>query len=58
MNTQRSSGDIKIEGTNIDDINIVQQKYVLGKCPYDPIPIPGLTVDQCLGMMASIRGLS
>jgi ABC-type multidrug transport system ATPase subunit len=58
MDLKRSSGDIKIMDTNLDNLDIVTHGVKMGMVPQFNTLWDVLTVDECIYFMGHIKGLS
>jgi ABC-type multidrug transport system ATPase subunit len=58
MDLKRSSGEVKILNTNLDDINVGSQGYQMGLCPQHNTIWNVLSVDQSIAFIGEIKGLS
>ena len=57
LDMKRTSGDVRIHSTPIDNIEIVDQKLQMGMCPQFNTIYDVLSVDQCLNFMGEVKGL-
>ena len=58
MALKRSDGECKIHDINIDNLDVYNNKIVMGICPQHNTVWDMLTVDQTLWHIAEIKGLS
>lgn len=58
MDLKRSSGEVKILNTELDNIDVGTQGYQMGMCPQHNTIWNALSVDQSITFVGEIKGLS
>ena len=58
MDLKRSSGDVRILNTDLDNINVGTQGYQMGMVPQFNTIWNVLSVDQSIAFIGEIKGLS
>jgi len=58
MDLKRTSGEVQILNTDLDNINVGNQGYQMGMCPQFNTIWNVLSVDQSITFIGEIKGLS
>ena len=57
MDLQRTNGDIRLLGNEIDDINIVRDGNKMGMCAQTNTIWDVMSVDQCIRFICEVKGI-
>ena len=57
MDLQRTDGDIRLLGKELDSIDIVKDGNKMGICPQANTIWDVMTVDQCIKFICEIKGI-
>lgn len=57
MDLQRTNGDIRLLGNEIDDINIVRDGNKMGMCAQTNTIWDVMSVDQCIRFICEVKGV-